>query len=238
MKKMLPLTIVAGCIAVLLTSCFTRRANAQETKTAYPNMAPLEQYLIADRSEEIAFARSAAPESISRDAEIMVLGKHGYETAVKGNNGFVCFVWRSWAAGADDPEFWNPKLRAPACLNQPAVRSYLPNTIKRTDLVLAGSPKEKIFTALAAAFDKKELPPPEPNAMCYMMSKQGYLSDRGGHWHPHLMIFTPLTEPATWGAFLPGSPVIAFTEKEAHVSVFLIPVGHWSDGTEAPAYKH
>lgn len=55
-------------------------------------MAPLEQYLIQDRKAEIALAQSAAPESISRDAEVLVLGRHGYETAVKGKNGFVCIV--------------------------------------------------------------------------------------------------------------------------------------------------
>jgi len=37
--------------------------------------------------------------------------------------------------------------------------------------------------AITAALDKKELPLPEPGAMSYMMSKQGYLSDSGGHWH-------------------------------------------------------
>jgi len=73
----------------------------QDAKTPYPSMAPLDQYLIADRDAEIALARSAAPGSISRDAEVMVLGRHGYETVVKGKNGFVCMVWRSWAAAVN-----------------------------------------------------------------------------------------------------------------------------------------
>jgi hypothetical protein len=51
------------------------------------------------------------------NAEVLVLGKHGYETGVRGRNGFVCFVERSWAAGFGDAEFWNPKLRAPNCFN-------------------------------------------------------------------------------------------------------------------------
>ena len=70
-------------------------ARARTPQHAYPSMAPLEQYLMADRNAEIALARSAAPPSISRDAEVMVLGSHGYETAVKGKNGFVCIVERS-----------------------------------------------------------------------------------------------------------------------------------------------
>src|SRR5215813_9399396 len=80
-------------------------AMAQDSKTPYPNMAPLEQYLIPDRNAEIALAQSAAPESISRDAEVLVLTHHGYETAVKGKNGFVCIVERGWAAPADNSDF-------------------------------------------------------------------------------------------------------------------------------------
>jgi hypothetical protein len=67
--------LVLGLIAM-------KQGQAQAPKTSYPSMAPLEQYLIADRNSEIALARSAAPESISGDAKIMVLGPHGYETAV------------------------------------------------------------------------------------------------------------------------------------------------------------
>jgi hypothetical protein len=208
------------------------QAQAQDTKTPYPTMAPLEQYIIADRNAEITLARSAAPESISRDAEVMVLGRHGYETAVKGNNGFVCMVWRSWAAGIDDPEFWNAKLRAPVCLNPPAARFQVPLTVQKTELVLAGRSKIQMFETISSALDKKELPGPESGAMCYMMSKQGYLNDRDGHWHPHLMFFVPLTEPASWGTGLPGSPVVvAFTDTPERHTVFLIPVAKWSDGT-------
>src|ERR1700729_4052 len=107
-------------------------ARAQDAKGPYPSMAPLDQYLM-DRDAEIALARSAAPESISRDADVLVLGRHGYETAVKGTNGFVCIVERSWTAGIDDPDFWNPKLRGPLCLNPQAARSYLPLTIRKTE---------------------------------------------------------------------------------------------------------
>jgi hypothetical protein len=90
-------------------------------------MAPLDQYLM-DRNAESAMARSAAPEAISRDAEILVLGRHGYETAVKGKNGFVCAVERGWMGsfeGNFTDGFWNPKLRGPICYNPLAVRSIL-----------------------------------------------------------------------------------------------------------------
>ena len=52
-------------------------ARAQDAKTPYPSMAPIDQYLMADRSAEITLARSAAPEAISHEAKILVLGRHG-----------------------------------------------------------------------------------------------------------------------------------------------------------------
>ena len=200
-------------------------------------MAPLDQYLMA-RDAEIALARSAAPDSISKDAEILVLGQHGYETAVKGKNGFVCIVERGWTAGSDDPSFWNPKLRGPLCLNAAAVRSYLPRTIKKTDLILAGRSKAQMFEGLRAALDKKEVPAIEPGAICYMLSKQGYLSDTDGHWRPHLMFFVPDTDPEAWGAGLPGSPVIGFKDALDRFTLFMVPVGKWSDGTAASMDGH
>lgn len=206
------------------------QAQAQQAQNAYLRMAPLDQYLIGDREGEIALARSAAPESISRDAEVLVLGRHGYESAVKGKNGFVCMVERSWTAGIDDPDFWNPKLRAPICFNPPAARSYLPLTIRKTELVLANQSKAQIFESIKAAFDKKELPPLESGAMCYMLSRQGYLSERDGRWHPHLMFFVPQTDALTWGANLPGSPILASDDTPDRLTVFLVPVAKWSDG--------
>jgi hypothetical protein len=206
-------------------------AIAQDAKTPYPSMAPVEQYLMDDRSAEVALARSAAPESISRDAEVLVLGRHGYATAIKGKNGFVCIVERSWTAPIDDPDFWNPKLRAPICFNAAASRSYLPRTIKKTDLILAGRTKAQMMETIVAAIDKKELPTMELGAMCYMLSKQGYLSDRDGHWHPHLMFFVSQADPAAWGADLPGSPIIAFNDTWERLTTFLVPVRQWSDGT-------
>jgi hypothetical protein len=214
------------------------RAYAQNAKTPYPSMAPLEQYLIADRNDEIALARSAAPESISRDAEVMVLGRHGYETAVQGKNGFVCIVERSWTAGIDDPDFWNPKVRGAICFNPAGARSQIPLTLKKTELVLAGQSASQMAEGVKAAFDRKELATPEPGAMCYMLSKQAYLSDRDGHWHPHLMFFVPQTDTATWGANLPGSPILGIADALDRLTLFLIPVGKWSDGTPAPMHEH
>jgi len=232
MKRKVLRTIALSCFALVIMPPAAWRVLAQEAKTPYPSMAPLDQYLM-ERSAEITLARSAAPVSISQDAEVMVLGRHRYETAAKGKNGFVCMVERSWTAGMDDPDFWNPKLRGPICFNPPAVRSYLPQTILKTVSILAGRSKAQMFEDLKAALDNKKLPPPESGAMCYMMSKDGYLGDAAGHWHPHLMFFLPPTDPATWGADLPGSLIISDKDAQGRLTVFMVPLGQWSDGTAA-----
>jgi hypothetical protein len=237
MERKILRMIALSSFALVVVLGAAWQAQAQDAKAPYPSMAPLDQYLI-ERSAEIALARSAAPDSISQDAEVLFLGRHGYETAVKGKNGFVCMVERSWTAGVDDPDFWNPKVRSPICFNPPAARSQVPLTLKKTEVILASRSKDQMSEAVKAAFDKKELPTPESGAMCYMMSKQQYLSDRDAHWHPHLMFFVPLTEPVTWGAGLAGSPVMGIEDPPGQLTLFLIPVGHWSDGTPAPADGH
>src|SRR6201993_3695354 len=145
---------------------------AQDAATPYPNMAPIDQYLMTDQGAEIAMARSSAPESISRDAEVLVLGRHGFEAAVKGKNGFVCIVGRSWTSAAD-ADFWNPKVRVPMCFNAAAAHSYLVRLAKETEWGLAGRTQAQITESVKAAIAKKESPPMESGAMCYMLSKQG-----------------------------------------------------------------
>ena len=229
--------MVASVIfAMVLGFMGVEQAQAQGSKTAYPSMAPLGQYLMADRDAEITLARSAAPDAISRDAKILVLGRHGYETAVQGKNGFVCLVERGWMSPSNAPEFWNPKIRGPICFNPPAARSVLPATFKRTDMALAGRTKAEIIAGNKAAFEKGKLPPLEPGGMSYMMSKEAYLTDKNDHNLAHLMFYAPALDGKTWGADLPKSPVMLNPQFRGvqPIDVFVVPVGTWSDGTAAP----
>src|ERR1700741_4915548 len=170
-NKVHAIAIKSFGLLVLLGTAY--QARPQDAATPYSKMAPIDQYLMADRAAEIALARTAAPESISRDAEVQVLGRHGFETAVKGTNGFVCIVGRGWTSAAD-PDFWNPKVRVPMCVNAPAARSYLLRITRITDLALAGRTPAQVDAAMATPVARKQLPPMEPGAMCYMMSKLGY----------------------------------------------------------------
>ncbi len=203
---------------------------------SYPSMAPRDEYMM-DRAAEIALAKSAAPPSVANNATLLVLTRHGYETAVKGSNGFVCAVERGWMSQYDFPQFWNPHMRGPLCYNPPAVRSILPYTIKRTELVLAGRSKPEMIAEITAAIASHALPPLESGAMTYMMSKEGYLNDEAHNWVPHLMFYFPRAQGSTWGADLPGTPPmlnLQFQDSPEAMSVLMVPVTHWSDGTSAP----
>jgi hypothetical protein len=212
-----------------------RQAVAQDGKAAYAAMAPLNQYLISDEKSEIALALSAAPGSISDGAEVMVLGHDGYKIAVKGTNGFLCIVERSWGQSTDQAEFWNPKMRAPHCFNAQAAKSFAPIYLMKTRLVLAGKSKAEIAQAIATGLDTKELPPLEPGAMAYMMSKQQYLNDRGKSWHPHAMFFSPGDMTKSWAANDPNSPVMVANDPEERVTILFVLADKWSDGTAGPS---
>lgn len=245
MRKERVSAIVIKGLALLVLLGTANQVMAQGATTPYPNMAPIKQYLM-DRTAEAALARSAAPDAISRDAMVLVLGRRGYETAVEGKNGWVCMVERGWMAPFDHPDFWNPKIRAANCLNPPAARSILPFALKRTELVLAHHSKGEVIDAIQAELDKKELPALEPGAMAYMMGKGSYLFDEGDHNGPHLMFYDAVKNDATWGANMPNSPIVSvnywcLTDRASRqfesfppIRVFAVPVGKWSDGTPAP----
>jgi hypothetical protein len=205
--------------------------NAQDAQSPYPSMASIAQYRM-DRGAEIALARTAAPASISRDAEIMILGPKNFETAVQGRNGFICVVGRAFAGPLNNPEFWNPKNRSPICYNPPAARSLWPYALKQTAMALAGASKAQITDAIRSAVAKKELGAPESGSMAYMMSKEAYLTDRGGHNLAHVMFELPRN-----GVFQ-DNPDFFVSWDPAPVIEFNVPVGQWSDGTLVMGSKH
>lgn len=231
------IALIFVVLAILSVAAPHARAQTRAKSNPYPTMAPLSAYLMPE-SSEIELARSAAPKSISDLAEVMVLGHDGYTTAAKGTNGFLCVVERSWGAATTERFFWNPKIRAPICFNAAAARSFAQIYLMKTRLVLAGKSKAEIVQATTSAFDEKQLPALEPGAMCYMLSKQQYLNDQGKNWHPHVMFFVSGDVAKTWGADLPGSPVIAANDHEERATIFMVVVSKWSDGTPASQMAH
>ncbi len=191
-------------------------------------MAPVEQYRM-DRAAEIALAKSAAPSAISDAADVLVMGTAGYESALKGTNGFVCVVERGWAADYGSPDFWNPKVRSPFCYNALGAQSVLADYLARTRQALSGMTEAK----MEAAKPPLKL---ESGAMAYMLSKNGYLGDDvKGPWHPHVMVFMPHMSAASLGANVEHSPTVVNDSPNSRVTVFVIPVVRWSDGSSDSA---
>jgi hypothetical protein len=204
-------------------------------------MAPVSQYLMADQAAEIGLARSAAPPSISGDAEVLVLGPKGYVVAAHGKNGFVCLVSRAWFSGFQDDEFWNPKENGPICFNRQAARSVLPTFLTRTAWAMAGVSRPEMLKRTRAAMAAGKIRAPEVGSLTFMMSKDSYLGDGPhGPWHPHLMFYMPPMPTADWGANLPGTRVFATEAGVDPYTTFYVPVAIWSDGTpdEAASARH
>ncbi|MGN2254942.1 hypothetical protein ACFWZ4_16330 [Frateuria sp. GZRe12] len=236
--------VAARRIACVALVAFALVGAGAQAAGSYPRMAPVKAYLM-ERGDEIALARSAAPVSISKDATVLVLTPTGYEAAVTGTNGFVCWVARGFSGAPDWPERWNPKIRAAGCDNPQAARSVTPIARLRTAMTLAGRSDADIAERIKVALRTREIPPLGAGAMCYMMSKSSYLSDDGGHDMAHVMFYVPSKDGADWGANASGSPVFggnywyytpdhqADAASLPPLSVLLVGVATWSDGTPA-----
>jgi len=225
-------------LAVILAAAATAGRGRADT-APYPTMAPLTQYMTADRAAEIDLARTAGPPGLSRDATILVLTPHGYDVAAKGTNGFTCLVERSWSGPIDNPEFWNPKVRGPICYNPAASSTVLKYSLFRTSQALAGIARTEILARAKAAVASGELPLPRLGAMAYMLSKEQYLGDALKAGGPHLMFFASKADKsnggASWGANVKGSPVLIDPTdlvSPEPVTVFFVPVRRWSDGSK------
>jgi hypothetical protein len=239
---------VAARLIGAATVLFAVSGAAADQAGSYSHMAPVDAYLM-DRTQEIAFARSAAPDAISKDATVLVLTRTGYETAVTGTNGFVCMVGRGFSGAPDWPERWNPKIRAAECQNPQAARTVAPIAELRTAMTLAGRSDTDIMDRIKAALRSGKIPTLQPGAMSYMMSKSSYLSENGGHDMAHVMFFVPTKDGTSWGANTVGSPVFGGTywftmpghDAEAAtlppLTVLLVGVCSWSDGTPAEMGK-
>jgi len=239
--------VAVGALALVSFLGMTVSTRAQESERPYPKMLPLSQYLL-DRDAAIALARSAAPPAISKDASVLVLTPKGWETAVKGTNGFVCMEGPAWTASIDFYDVWSPKQRGAICLNPAAVRSILPIFRKLTQMTLAGVTSiNGRIAGIQEAYAKKEIPPVEPGAMSYMMSKDAYLSHLGTHNLCHVMFFLPIKDPAELNANDPDAPISStsmwfsdpdkpdspLNKKLPPLRVVPIEVPYWSDGSPA-----
>jgi hypothetical protein len=213
-------------LAILVLSMQAASVGAQSLK--YP---PLNEYMMT-REAEIALARSAAPENISAHATIKVLSASGYKVVDEGNNGFVCIVMRGWGAPTFTPEplrdlVYYARLRAPICFNTVASKTVLPLQEFRARLGMQGKTPAEIAERVQAAYAKGELPRMETVGFAYMFSADQDLGPGAGHWHPHVMVYTPYYDNAMLGGNSPGGglPVVG-DDAGTPFAVTVIPVAH------------
>jgi len=179
-------TVGIVCLAV-------GRADAQNADSLRTGRRPL-----LPRDREIALARSAAPPTVSDSATILVLGDTGYDVAVRGTNGNVCFVGRDWI-----------DTITPECFDAEGAATILQMERMHVELLHRGRSESQAQQAITDALRDGRLRPPRRPALCYMMSPDQWLIDDQrhveGHWHPHLMVYYPHLTGADLGLGAGGS---------------------------------
>ena len=190
---------------------------------------PLSEYLMP-QDAETALAKSAAPDNISGRATIKVLTPSGFRVVHEGDNGFVCMVMRGFAAPTYTPPqlrdlVYDAALRAPICFDPTAARTVMPFYELRTKLGMEGKAPEQIAAGLQAAYARGELPKRNEVSFAYMWSANQNLGGGVGHWHPHMMVFTPYYENSMLGNNPFGAPLPLVTDDAGTpFAVVVIPV--------------
>jgi len=194
-----------------------------------PKNPPLSEYMMK-RDAEISLAKSAAPASVSNRATIKVLTTSGFQVAREGDNGFVCIASRGWSAPTYSPAplrelVYDTKAIAPICFDPVAARTVMPYYELRSKLGMEGKTPDQIAAGVSTAYAKGELPKREGVSFAYMWSENQDLGGGAGHWHPHMMVFSPYYENSMLGGHEFGSP-LPFVSDDAGTpfAVVLIPV--------------
>jgi uncharacterized protein YndB with AHSA1/START domain len=211
-------------LILVLSIATVATAAAQSDRVTRP-----EGYLM-ERAAEIALARSAAPAAVADSATVWVLERGGFVIAVKGSNGFVCYVARSMASnprrgdGTLSKGFLDPEIRAPHCMSEAAARSVGEWHALMTRLALSGQTLLAVDSAVRAALASGELVPPRSFAIAYMWSPHQHLGSQVGAWKPHMMIYAPFLTQATVGEneFLGDGPQVI--DAGSPWAVMVVPV--------------
>jgi hypothetical protein len=194
---------------------------------------PLSEYMMAP-DEELALARSAAPEKVSGRATVKILTTTGYKVAAEGDNGFVCMVMRGWAAPSFTPAqqrllVYDSKLRAPICFDPVASRTVLPLQEFRAKLAMEGKDPDAIGREVAMAYALGKLPKMESVAFGYMWSAGQYLGAEAGAGAPHMMVYAPYYKNSMLGGNEPGLAPFVLDDEGTPFTLIVIHV----NGNEA-----
>lgn len=193
-------------------------------------LGSIDEYLM-DEGYEVALARSAAPEHVSKRARLLVLRKDGYHEVAAGTNGFTCLVERSWSSPiGPHRDFFNRELRAPICYNDEASRTILGDYLRRTELVLGGSSIGDVREAIERDIGTGMLRAPHGFAMSYMLSGGQRLGSEVGRFKPHLMIYVPYTTPEQLGSPPAGCEhVCIFEHAGGPLAALILPMKEFNE---------
>ena len=180
---------------------------------------------------EIALALTAAPDEISRNADVYVLRGTDFVKARAGTNGCACVVGRDSHDGS----------RYPICFDREGARTILFRELMEGSLRAKGNSETAVKAQVDAAYEKGELTLPTKSSVAYMMSPQQVLFStpdadgvRVGAWSPHLMLLLPGVAPDQLGlAHDSKVDVIQIHDRGGSHSELIVKVPKWSDGSPA-----
>ena len=184
---------------------------------------------LMERDSELALARTGGPEAITGGATYYVLTKTGYQRVLEGDNGFHCFVERSWGAPvARDPYPFDPRVRAPHCINSVGAASTMEEIFMVAELAMQGLPQATIQDRIDEAYESGALRLPDGLSLTYMMSAHQWLGENVGAWRPHLMLWIPHLTREEVGANPFGGPnAVVAGAAGSRRSVLIVPLVEW-----------
>ena len=173
-------------------------------------------YVHLAAAEEVALARSAAPEAVSAEATVWVLQDGRFVVAEKGSNGNHCFVMRSM-----------PQSLEPICYDAEGASTAMRWEFRYLDLRLAGKSRQEIDRALTEAVASGDLPVPSRPAMGYMQSSGQHLFNPetghdAGNWKPHLMLYIPNLTLRDVGLAKPTPNMFVFQEGTPRAHLIMV----------------
>jgi len=145
------------------------------------------------RDVQIRIAKLAAPKEVTDHADIYILGRRGYELALRGDNGFSCMIER------EKPDTMEPECYdADGSATTMKVRSY------EEQQRASGVGEQAIEESMKAGYKSGEFKPPSKAGIVYMLSDYNYvLNPETGkiiHFPGHLMFYAPYATEKTVGS--------------------------------------
>jgi hypothetical protein len=168
---MKPLSVIAALLV----------AGPLAAQQPYDRSTQLPKRPVLARDAEIAMARAAAPPAVSSQATIYVAGREGYEVAIKGTNGWGCFVQRNASATS----------LFPRCDDAERVASLYPVYHLLEEYRAMGRSAADHDRAVAEGFRNGTFRAPATGALSYMLAE--------GEIKPHIMVSMPGCEVTNLG---------------------------------------